>query len=53
MGDRGLPRYWPSVAVGIAVAVAITIAFANVIVGLIIGGSAGIVMAWEQRHSGT
>lgn len=53
MGGGGLPRYWPSVAVGAAVTVAITVAFANIIVGLIIGASAGIVMAWEQRHSGT
>jgi ABC-type dipeptide/oligopeptide/nickel transport system permease subunit len=53
MGRQQLPRYWPSVAVGAAVTLAVTVAFANVIVGLILGASAGIVMAWEQRHSGT
>ncbi len=48
-----MPRYWPSLAIGAAVALAVTIAFANLIVGVIIGASAGIIMAWEQRHSGT
>ncbi len=48
-----MPRYWPSLAIGAAVTLAVTIAFANLIVGVIIGASAGIIMAWEQRHSGT
>ena len=47
-----MDRYWPSAAVGIAVTAAVTVAFANLLVGAIIGASAAIVMAWEQRSSG-
>jgi len=47
-----LARYWPSAAIGLAVTGAVSVAFANVLVGAIIGASVGIVMAWEQRHSG-
>lgn len=45
---EGLPRFVPSLLVGVVVTIAVTFAFANLWVGLAIGASAAIFLAWEE-----
>lgn len=44
----GLPRFVPSLLVGAVVTAAIAFAFNNLWVGLAVGGSAAIVLLWEE-----
>ncbi len=45
--DR-LPRFMPSLLLGLVVAAAISFAFSNVWVGLAVGASAAVVLLWEE-----
>ena len=45
----GLPKYIPSLLVGVVVTLAIGFAFSNIWIGFGIGASIAIVLAWEER----
>ncbi len=45
---EGLPRFVPSLLVGLVLTAALSFAFSNLWIGAAVGVSAAVVLAWEE-----